>query len=113
MHSAMENLLRNAWKFTRARPQARIEFGSTTVDGEPAYFVRDDGVGFDPAYADKLFEPFQRLHDQNEYEGSGIGLTIVRRIIEHHRGRVWAEGAVGHGAVFYFTLPATRTKQQH
>jgi light-regulated signal transduction histidine kinase (bacteriophytochrome) len=101
----MDNFLGNAWKFTHDRAPARIEFGLTTMDGERVFFVRDNGIGFDPAYADKLFQPFQRLHDENEYEGSGIGLSIVRRIIQHHRGRVWAEGAVDRGATFYFTLP--------
>jgi light-regulated signal transduction histidine kinase (bacteriophytochrome) len=101
----MDNLLGNAWKFTRDRAPARIEFGLTTMDGERVFFVRDNGIGFDPAYADKLFQPFQRLHDENEYEGSGIGLAIVQRIIQHHRGRIWAEGAVDRGATFYFTLP--------
>jgi light-regulated signal transduction histidine kinase (bacteriophytochrome)/HAMP domain-containing protein len=100
----MESLLDNAWKFTSKRPRARIEFGVTQHDGEVAYFVRDDGVGFDMAYADKLFGAFQRLHALTEFEGAGVGLATVQRIIDRHGGRVWAEGAVGQGAAFYFTL---------
>ena len=100
----MENLLGNAWKFTSEQPQARIEFGATQVDGEPAYFVRDNGAGFDMAYADKLFGPFQRLHRQEEFPGDGIGLATVERIVHRHGGRVWAEGAVNQGATFFFTL---------
>ena len=100
----MESLLDNAWKFTSKRPRARIEFGVTQHDGEVAYFVRDDGVGFDMAYADKLFGAFQRLHVLTEFEGAGVGLAMVQRIVDRHGGRVWAEGAVGQGAAFYFTL---------
>jgi two-component system sensor histidine kinase/response regulator len=103
-----ENLLRNAWKFTRPRPHARIEFGVRTA-GETSYFVGDDGVGFDPAFAARLFQPFQRLHGQTEFEGTGIGLAIVNRIIGRHGGRIWADSAVGEGARFFFTLgPPTR-----
>ena len=94
----LENLLGNAWKFTSKQPQAQIELGVTQVDGERAYFVRDDGAGFDMAYADKLFGPFQRLHRQQEFPGSGIGLATVERIVRRHGGRVWAEGAVNQGA---------------
>jgi signal transduction histidine kinase len=101
----LENLLDNAWKFTGRRPDPRVEFGETEKDGRRAFFVRDNGAGFDMAYAGKLFGPFQRLHDDSEFPGTGIGLATVRRIVERHGGRVWAESAVDRGAVFYFTLP--------
>jgi PAS domain S-box-containing protein len=100
----MQNLLGNAWKFTRATARPRVEFGVTEKQGQRVYFVRDNGVGFDMAYAEKLFEPFQRLHSAAEFPGSGIGLAIVQRIIRRHGGAVWAEGAVGEGATLYFTL---------
>jgi PAS domain S-box-containing protein len=101
----LENLFSNAWKFTSKQPKARIEFGSVRQpDGKPAYFVRDDGAGFDMAYADKLFGAFQRLHGMNEFPGTGIGLATVQRIIHRHGGRVWAVGALEQGATFYFTL---------
>jgi PAS domain S-box-containing protein len=100
----LENLLGNAWKFTSKHPSARIEFGETHLNGARAYFVRDDGAGFDPAYADKLFGAFKRLHAVTEFPGTGIGLATVQRIIHRHGGRVWAEGAVERGATFYFTL---------
>ncbi|WP_051180662.1 CHASE domain-containing protein [Thermithiobacillus tepidarius DSM 3134] len=103
----LENLLGNAWKFTGKHERAHIEFGAREEAGERVYFVRDDGAGFDMAYAGKLFGPFQRLHGPGEFEGTGIGLAIVQRIIDRHGGRIWAEGAVGQGATFYFTLPAT------
>lgn len=101
---ALDNLLGNAWKFTARTEGARIGFGLTTVEGRPVYCVRDNGVGFDPAFASKLFEQFQRLHTDREYEGSGVGLAIVARVIRRHGGRIWAEGAPGQGATFYFTL---------
>ena len=105
---ALENLLANAWKFTSKQPDARIEFGVTQASGEPAYFVRDNGAGFDMTYADRLFGPFQRLHPQGEFAGSGIGLATVQRIIHRHGGQVWAEGLVGQGATFQFTLGRIR-----
>jgi PAS domain S-box-containing protein len=101
---AMENLLNNAWKFTSGHSRARIEFGITENNGIKEYFVRDDGVGFDMKYADHLFTPFQRLHGVAEFEGTGIGLALVRRIINRHRGTIRAEGAVDKGATIYFTL---------
>lgn len=100
----LENLLGNAWKFTGKHPHAQIEFGLTEHSATHAYFVRDDGTGFDMAYADKLFGAFQRLHPMTEFEGTGIGLATVQRIIHRHSGRVWVEGAVEQGATFYFTL---------
>jgi signal transduction histidine kinase len=102
---ALENLITNAWKFTSRREHPCIEVGQASDDGSSAvFFVRDNGVGFDPAYADKLFGPFQRLHDATEFPGTGIGLATVRRIVLRHGGRVWAESRPGQGACFYFTL---------
>jgi signal transduction histidine kinase len=100
----LENLLSNAWKFTSKNPSARIEFGQLRQNGESAFFVRDDGAGFDPEHTSQLFGPFQRLHAMNEFPGTGVGLATVQRIVNRHGGRVWAQGAVGRGATFYFTL---------
>jgi PAS domain S-box-containing protein len=101
----MENLLGNAWKFTSRMPAAEIVFGGVAwPNGSYLYHVKDNGAGFDPAYAYKLFGPFQRLHTANEFEGTGIGLAMVRKIVSRHGGRVWAESLPGEGASFYFTL---------
>jgi signal transduction histidine kinase len=102
----LENLLRNAWKYTSGHSSARIEFGCERRGRGIVYFVRDDGAGFDPSRADRLFKPFQRLHSASEFPGTGIGLATVQRIIQRHGGDVWAEGKVGHGATFFFTLSA-------
>jgi PAS domain S-box-containing protein len=102
--AVMENLLANAWKFTSQRPKARIEIGLTSKDGQPAYFVRDDGAGFDMAFAKKLFGAFQRLHPTTEFPGTGIGLATVHRIVRRHGGQVWGESEVDRGATFFFTL---------
>jgi light-regulated signal transduction histidine kinase (bacteriophytochrome) len=104
MHVVMENLIRNAWKYTSQHAHAAIEFGWTPQKGRKVFYVRDDGAGFDPTKADNLFRPFQRLHASSEFPGTGIGLATVQRIIARHGGNVWAEGRVEHGATFYFTL---------
>ncbi|MGP7996896.1 MAG: sensor histidine kinase [Streptosporangiaceae bacterium] len=101
----LQNLVENAWKFTSQRDMATIEFGTTAAEGPGVCcYVRDNGAGFDPAYVDKLFQPFERLHEAQKFPGTGIGLATVQRIIERHGGRAWAEGAVDRGATFYFTL---------
>jgi light-regulated signal transduction histidine kinase (bacteriophytochrome) len=104
LRTAMENLLRNSWKYTSSHQTARIEFGRSQQNGNCPFFVRDDGAGFDPRYADRLFGAFQRLHTTREFPGTGIGLATVQRIIHRHGGEIWAEGAVEKGATFYFTL---------
>lgn len=101
----LENLVSNAWKFTGKRPVARIEFGTSQVGGAPAFYLRDNGAGFDMRYASQLFKPFERLHPMADFEGTGIGLATVQRIIERHGGRVWAEGVPEAGATVSFTLP--------
>ena len=103
---ALQNLLGNAFKFTSQKPHARVQFGRTEHAGQTAIFVRDNGVGFDINDADKLFRPFERLHSESEFSGTGIGLATVHRIIGRHGGRVSAQSAIGDGATFYFTLAA-------
>lgn len=102
---ALENMLGNAWKYTRNTAHPRIEFDATNKDDETVFYVKDNGAGFDMQYAHRLFEPFQRLHETHEFEGSGIGLATVARVIDRHKGRVWGESQAGEGATFYFTLP--------
>jgi signal transduction histidine kinase len=106
LRAVLENLMSNAWKFTRNRPEARIELGQSGA----AYYVRDNGAGFDPSHAAKMFRPFQRLHSTREFEGTGIGLATVQKIIERHGGRVWAEGEVEKGATIYFTTGAQEAR---
>ena len=105
---ALENLLGNAWKFTAKKRAARVEFGKSRANGSSAYFIRDNGAGFDPAYSERLFGAFQRLHSTSEFPGTGIGLATVQRIVHRHGGRIWAESTVGQGATFYFTLPEAK-----
>ena len=108
LRSVLQNLIGNAWKYTSKRDRANIEFGCEQVGGERVFHVRDDGAGFNPAYADKLFKAFQRLHRQEEFPGTGIGLIISQRILQRHGGRIWAEGANDKGATFYFTIPSPK-----
>jgi signal transduction histidine kinase len=109
LRQVFANLLSNACKFTGQTPQPQVRVGLQWLGGEAVYFVRDNGAGFDPAYASRLFEPFQRLHRTQEFAGLGIGLSIVKRIVQRHGGRIWAEAAVGQGACFYFTLGKAAT----
>jgi signal transduction histidine kinase len=109
MSLVIENLLRNAWKYTSKREVAKIEFGSRSEGAGTTYFVRDNGVGFDAQYIDLLFRPFQRLHSQSEFPGTGVGLATVQRIIAQHGGKIWARGQVNKGAEFAFTIPFGNT----
>lgn len=105
MRIALENLLNNAWKFTGKTAQPRVEVNVESIGVAPAFYVRDNGAGFDEAYASKLFAPFQRLHSDKEFPGTGIGLATVQRVVRRHGGRVWARASLNDGATFYFTLP--------
>ncbi len=107
----LENLLGNAWKFTTKTSQPQVELGATVKDGQTTFYVKDNGAGFDEQYAGRLFAPFQRLHSEGEFPGTGIGLATVRRVVERHGGRVWAEGAPDRGATVYFTLPSLKGRR--
>jgi signal transduction histidine kinase len=112
LRDALANLLGNAWKFTAQVPQARIRFGADMKNGVTVYYVQDNGAGFDQAYADRLFTPFQRLHHQSDFPGTGVGLSTVQRIVQRHGGALWAKGEPGRGATFYFTLHADRPEDE-
>ena len=111
LRAALENLLGNAWKFTSKAAHPRIEVGALRDGVRSTFFVRDNGAGFDMAYSNKLFGAFQRLHAVSEYQGTGIGLATVQRIVHRHGGRIWADGHPGKGAVFFFTLEPGEPKQ--
>ena len=100
----LDNLLSNAWKFTQATESAIIRLGQTVDSGKNVFYLSDNGAGFDSAYAEKIFQPFQRLHRNDQFPGSGVGLAIVERVIERHNGKIWVESALGKGTTFHFTL---------
>jgi signal transduction histidine kinase len=108
IRQVLQNLLSNAWKFTARTEHGAIRVGSATVDGEVSFYVSDNGAGFDMTHVGKLFGAFQRLHVQEDFEGNGLGLALVQRIVVRHGGRVWATGAVNQGATISFTLPVPR-----
>jgi light-regulated signal transduction histidine kinase (bacteriophytochrome) len=113
LKTMLENLLSNAWKYTSKKANAYIEFGCEQQGDKTIYFVKDNGVGFDMTDADRLFLPFQRLHKASEFEGFGIGLTTVQRIVHRHGGQIWAQSSVDEGTTFYFTLSASQTEKQN
>jgi len=108
LRSVLQNLLGNAWKYTSKHDSAHIEFGATQTQGRTVFHVRDDGAGFNPEYAGKLFTAFQRLHRADEFPGTGIGLMVVQKILQRHGGKIWAEGLEDKGATFYFTIPSRK-----
>jgi signal transduction histidine kinase len=112
MRVLLDNLLGNAWKFTARTSGARIELRAQVQGAEMIFLVNDNGAGLDMAHAEQLFQPFQRLHDGADFPGTGIGLATVKRVVDHHGGRVWLEGAVGCGATVFFTIPSTPARNQ-
>ncbi len=109
----LQNLLGNAWKYSARKDPAQIEFGATELAGEKTYYIKDNGTGFDNAYADRMFTAFQRLHNSEEFAGIGIGLATVQRIVALHGGRVWADGETDVGSTFYFALGTDRASEPH